>query len=117
MVLAFVLRAASLEWHIILLGVTLLFAGEYWMIEARANAPRDAGQGLGRDAGDDARAQENRLPALRQRLSLLFKVLLVMFLMELKWSWYVSHSRHWVILGLLFAISFFVVELYPLSVV
>ena len=87
------------------------------MIEARANAPRDAGQGLGRDAGDDARAQENRLPALWQRLSLLFKVLLVMFLMELKWSWYVSHSRHWVILGLLFAISFFVVELYPLSVV
>jgi len=90
-VLAFVLRAASLEWHIILLGVTLLFAGEYWMIEARANAPRDAGQGLGRDAGDDARAQENRLPALRQRLSLLFKVLLVMFLMELKWSWYVVY--------------------------
>ena len=89
MVLGCVLRAASLDWYIILLGVTLLFAGEYWIIEARANAPRDAG---GRDA-DDARAQENRLPALRQRLSLLFKVLLVMFLMELKWSWYVSHSR------------------------
>eukprot|EP00435_Cladocopium_sp_Y103_P031365 s1290_g7.t3 len=86
LVLGCLLRAASLEWYIILLGVTLLFAGEYWIIEVRANAPRDA---PGR-AGDDG-AQENRLPALRQRLSWLFKVLLVMFLMELKWSWYVVY--------------------------
>ena len=84
LVLGCLLRVANLDWYVILLGVSLLFVGEYWIIEA----PR-AQEGQGQEQG---RAQENRLPALRQRLSWLFKVLLVMVLMELKFSWYVSCS-------------------------
>ena len=94
--LACCLRAASLDWYIIFLGISVLFAMEYWFLQPRAEATEARAGGAGAEqpgaAGHGQGRAAERFPALRQRFSLLVKVVLVMFLMELKWSWYVSRS-------------------------
>jgi len=90
--LACCLRAASLDWYIIFLGISVLFAMEYWFLQPRAEATEARAGGAGAEqpgaAGHGQGRAAERFPALRQRFSLLVKVVLIMLLMEVKWSWY-----------------------------
>ncbi|CAK9028482.1 Uncharacterized protein SCF082_LOCUS18380 [Durusdinium trenchii] len=85
MVLSFVLRLFELDWYIIFAGNCILFIREYWMIAALTQGGARAGQAGGQAAPQPElrhHLENQQQPMLRQRFSMLFKIALLMFLME-----------------------------------
>ena len=90
-VLSFVLRLFELDWYIIFAGNCILFIREYWMIAALTQGGARAGQAGGQAAPQPElrhHLENQQQPMLRQRFSMLFKIALLMFLMEVRWHWY-----------------------------